>query len=520
CEVDVTVTITEPDYALAASYIQTDVLCFGDATGAIDLTVTGGTPPYTYAWTTSDGEIPPGQEDDQDLSGLIAGTYTVTVTDDNGCEDIASITLTQPDILLCSIDPFPYDNPLCGANENNYLNATVTGGTGMYTYAWTVVGFGWEIVDGSEDDQIVYFSAGSSDATFYLTVTDENNCVSNCEIDVNSCIENHYCTYTKGFYGNIGGLSCNLSTAKEIMLSVIGEDGSKTFGLPDHSFTLNWSDIYNEHIFTMLPGGGKSYALECDAYYWPENETWDCIKINKKGAIYNNLLAQTMALYFNMGWNDGQSNGGFSLGELELEGSILVSADAINCGTQPIPFTELTYKVIPISVLELLCNYSTDPTVENLFDLANDFLGNGEIAQANPKLYGDLTLAVTSINEAFDGCKVFMGFEGEYECGEKSELLSGTDNQDNVFNIDVNIVPNPFKTDTEIRLKLSHSSNVRIEVYTLRGEKFAELFDGYVNADELVSVPWTVNNVYDDNYMVCVIHTKYGVITKPLLIRK
>ena len=87
------------------------------------------------------------------------------------------------------------------------------------------------------------------------------------------------------------------------------------------------------------------------------------------------------------------------------------------------------------------------------------------------------------------------------------------------FDIDVDIVPNPFITNTEIRLKISQGSEVRVEVYTLQGEKVAELFDGFVDAEELMSIECTINNVYSAKYLLCVIHTAYGTVTKPMLIR-
>ena len=65
--------------------------CTGGSNGAIDLTVTGGTPGYTYDWSNDGPETP--DNDPQDLSGLSAGTYTITVTDANGCTVVQTVTV-------------------------------------------------------------------------------------------------------------------------------------------------------------------------------------------------------------------------------------------------------------------------------------------------------------------------------------------------------------------------------------------------------------------------------------------
>ena len=66
----------------------TNVLCFGGATGSIDISVIGGTPSYTYAWASG--------ATTEDISGLPIGSYSVQITDVNGCQVSYSATISQP----------------------------------------------------------------------------------------------------------------------------------------------------------------------------------------------------------------------------------------------------------------------------------------------------------------------------------------------------------------------------------------------------------------------------------------
>jgi hypothetical protein len=125
CIETASVTITEPSDAISASTSVTDILCFGASTGAIDLTVLNGAAPLTYLW--SNGETT------EDVSGLAAGTYTVTVTDANNCTTTASATIAQPAILagLVSITDIA-----CFGDTTGAIDLTVSGGTPPYTFLW------------------------------------------------------------------------------------------------------------------------------------------------------------------------------------------------------------------------------------------------------------------------------------------------------------------------------------------------------------------------------------------------
>ncbi|MGB3546213.1 MAG: SprB repeat-containing protein, partial [Saprospiraceae bacterium] len=93
CDATISITINQPA-ALSITGTVTNLDCFGDEDGSIDITVTGGTAPYIYSYSNGSTS--------QDISGLVAGTYTVTVTDANGCTDEASFTITQPTELVAT----------------------------------------------------------------------------------------------------------------------------------------------------------------------------------------------------------------------------------------------------------------------------------------------------------------------------------------------------------------------------------------------------------------------------------
>ncbi|MBL4736390.1 MAG: SprB repeat-containing protein, partial [Flavobacteriales bacterium] len=152
CTVSAGVTITQP-LALSASIDGDNVSCNGSGDGAADLTVAGGTQPLTFLWT-------PGGETSEDIAGLVAGVYSVGITDANGCTESVSVTITEPAALSVSIAGTDVS---CNGGSDGAADLTVAGGTLPYSFYWSTL---------ANTEDISGLTAG----TFSVTVTDGNGC--------------------------------------------------------------------------------------------------------------------------------------------------------------------------------------------------------------------------------------------------------------------------------------------------------------------------------------------------------
>jgi hypothetical protein len=125
-----TVTIGQPSAALAATATQTNVDCNGNP-GSINLTVSGGTSPYTYSWKNGSNQVISTQ---QNPTGLVAGSYTVTITDSKNCTKQYTYTITQAGSGLTLSIPTPAS--VCKGGIYGEITLNVTGGTAPFKYTW------------------------------------------------------------------------------------------------------------------------------------------------------------------------------------------------------------------------------------------------------------------------------------------------------------------------------------------------------------------------------------------------
>ncbi len=193
---------------------KTNVSCGGAGDGAINISVTGGTPSYTYSW--SNGATT------QNLSGLSGGTYTVSVTDANNCVGTLTESITEPVTLTVA---GTVTNAGC-ETATGAIALTVTGGTSPYTFLWS---------NNSTTQNLSNLSAGN----YSVTVTDNNSCSQTSTFAVNAP----------------GGFTLSLSATQTTCSGIADGAVSSTVSGGNGPFQYNWSNGATTQNISNLPGG-------------------------------------------------------------------------------------------------------------------------------------------------------------------------------------------------------------------------------------------------------------------------
>ena len=168
CEIQRDFTIIEPEEISIAAVVTNAIDCDNPASGSIDLQISGGNSPYIFQW--SNGAVT------EDISALIAQTYSVTVTDSKGCISEKEFTITRPDDLEIDLATNIY--AVCESREvfqNNTLS--ISGGVAPYIIQWSggeVTGNNNEIMD------------TKIDGSYQVTVTDALGCSESISFDVST----------------------------------------------------------------------------------------------------------------------------------------------------------------------------------------------------------------------------------------------------------------------------------------------------------------------------------------------
>ncbi len=220
-------TVTEPELLQITLESKTDILCFGDATGEIDISVSGGTTPYRYFWD--------GVAANQDLSSIPSGIYNVEVVDENGCTDQLEVIINEPTNPL-EIPNFLVTDASEYEATDGAIDITIAGGLAPYTITWTRDSDAFNV---SANEDIAGLSADS----YTVLIIDANGCMvtQTYQVDQPDIVEE-----------TITPLSCNGGSDASITVEV--NRGNGTFG-------YSWSNGATTNTITNLSAGTYSVTI-------------------------------------------------------------------------------------------------------------------------------------------------------------------------------------------------------------------------------------------------------------------
>lgn len=249
---DVQITISETE-AMNIAVSGEDIYCYGGTTGSVTAVVTGGTAPFSYSWNTTPAQ------DTSTANGLPAGTYTVTVTDTNGCTASNDVIISQPAVDMdISITQ---DNVLCSGGATGSATAVVTGGLAPFIYSWD-----------TPSEQTKETATDLSAGTYNITVTDSYGCIKTGTVNITE-------PQPVEVESSITSASCPDSGDGSITLTVEGGTGPYSIFWSDGAEIQNrtglWPGRYGVAV-TDKNGCAKSIVMDVD-YTW----TYNCVVIQQ-----------------------------------------------------------------------------------------------------------------------------------------------------------------------------------------------------------------------------------------------
>ena len=228
-------TIMQPTAPLSTiEGTKQNTSCNRGANGVAQVIASGGTKNYTYSWNTTPVQTTP------TATGLTAGTYTVTVTDANGCQTTRDFVISEPPALVASIGA--QSDVSCNGGTNGYATVDVVGGTGTYTYSWAPSG------------GTAATASGLAPGTYTVTVTDGNSCQTTQSFTI---LQPPILSATKSHTDVL----CNGGATGTATVTASGGNGSYTYSWAPSGGTAATATGLTQGIYTCRITDGKGCFL-------------------------------------------------------------------------------------------------------------------------------------------------------------------------------------------------------------------------------------------------------------------
>ncbi|MBC7694237.1 MAG: gliding motility-associated C-terminal domain-containing protein [Burkholderiales bacterium] len=224
CTITATYSVSNNPPPTASITSSANVLCNGGITGSLTAVPIGGTGPFTYTLTSPTQTNSTGA-----FTGLAAGTYSVTIKDIFSCTATVSAVISQPTILTGTTSSIPVN---CFGNSTGTVSAGGAGGTGPYTYLWSL---------GSSTLATV---GGAAAGTYTVTIRDANLCVITRTVTVTQPASlTLTSTLTPATCGNANG------------------SGTVTVGGGTSTYNFNWSNGGLTNVLSAASAGTYSVTV-------------------------------------------------------------------------------------------------------------------------------------------------------------------------------------------------------------------------------------------------------------------
>ncbi|MEZ4804778.1 MAG: T9SS type A sorting domain-containing protein [Bacteroidia bacterium] len=224
------ITLIQPNAALTAVLTVDDVDCYGDNSGGISLTPSGGTPTYSFDWNN-------GQSTQQNLTNISQGWYYVTVTDINLCTYSDSAFVPEPTELTITVGA----NSATAAANNGSTWVMINGGTPPYSSEWN---------DNNSQTTDTAINLGVGNYT--LTVTDSKGCIKTASIDVLDAPDpSTISLFPNPSNGSVNVINLSsLGLDEEILIEVFDMSGKKSM-----EFNVIGKDTHTFEVYPSLSNG-------------------------------------------------------------------------------------------------------------------------------------------------------------------------------------------------------------------------------------------------------------------------
>lgn len=303
CDYVETFIVSNNANGMNSTAVITDEYC-GNSDGGIDITMAGGTAPYSYLW--SNGDI------SEDLSGISAGTYTVQITDNLGCmyTDSYVVDLASGGISITS-NVIDED---CGAGDGS-INITVSGGSGVYSYNWS---------NGATTQDINNLAYG----IYTVVVTDDQGCTA-------TLAENVASTGSFNYNSNITVENCSNANGA-INLTFFGFNQPDAYSWSNGATTQDISGLSEGWYTVVIQSFGFGSCEMVDSFYVGSNQgtvSIDDIVVTHESCSFNDGALNATISGGNMPYSYLWSNGATTEDITGLAGGIynLTVTDANGC---------------------------------------------------------------------------------------------------------------------------------------------------------------------------------------------